>query len=135
MLQLKRHDRERKETQSFNYWSNWPQILFSSEMRVRYFRNENNTLNFGSHISTVCYGSAISSLRTQCLSCTRHSFCHTSIIVLQCSIFVEHATVKSCRLLISVFLDLCQMIILHTTPLCLTRLKWLLCITSAFRIS
>ena len=64
-----------------------------------------NTLNFGSHISTVCYGSAISSLRTQCLSCTRHSFCHTSIIVLQCSIFEEHATVKSWRLLISVFLD------------------------------
>ena len=26
-----------------------------------------NTLNFGSHISTVCYGSAISSLRTHML--------------------------------------------------------------------
>ena len=94
-----------------------------------------NRLNFGSHISTVCYGSARSSLSTQCLSCSRHSFCHTFIIVFQGSIFVEHATVKSWRQLISVFLDLCEMIILHTTPLYLTRLKWLLCITSAFRIS
>ena len=82
-----------------------------------------NRLNFGSHISTVCYGSAISSLKTQCLSCTRHSFCHTFIIVLQCGIFVEHVTVKSWRQLINVFLDLCKTIILHTTPLCLTRLK------------
>ena len=82
-----------------------------------------NRLIFGSHISTVCYGSAISSLKTQCLSCTRHSFCHTFIIVLQCGIFVEHATVKSWRQLINVFLDLCKTIILHTTPLCLTRLK------------
>ena len=82
-----------------------------------------NRLIFGSHISTACYGSAISSLKTQCLSCTRHSFCHTFIIVLQCGIFVEHATVKSWRQLINVFLDLCKTIILHTTPLCSTRLK------------
>ena len=29
-----------QKRRAFYHWSNWPQILFSSEMRVRYFRND-----------------------------------------------------------------------------------------------
>ena len=80
-----------------------------------------NRLNFGSHISTVCYGSAISSLRTQCSSCTRHSFCHTFIIVLQCGIFVEHATVKSYKRILRFILN--DYTSHSETPLCLTKVE------------
>ena len=76
-----------------------------------------NRLNFDKHISAVCNKindqfnvmlrfSNISSIRLQCLRCTTYSFCHTFTIVFQCGIFVEHATVKSWRQLISALLVL-----------------------------
>ena len=68
-----------------------------------------------------CYGSAISSLRTQCSSCTRHSFCHTFIIVLQCGIFVEHATVKSYKRILRFILN--DYTSHSETPLCLTKVE------------
>jgi len=75
----------------------------------------------------------ISSLRIECLSCTRHSFCHTFIIVLQYGIFVacnsEKLEALNKRILRFILNDFTS----HDMP-CLTRLKWPFCITNAFSL-